>query len=148
MKKIYCLILLIMIICVVGCNNNDNKNGEEKQTDKDEGAFSYMEIIEGKVIDVLDKKNTVKLKITKERGGLKKGEIIVLENENVTKEDHHNNENLEPTVKENYKLKKGDILNAQYAGEDDYTVENGVKKICSETSTVYINWDNGNKKNK
>ena len=142
MKKIIGGIIILTLLCVIGCNDK-TKNEKMEQT-----FNAHMKCFEGKVVEILDDNNTVKLEITKERYDFKKNEMIIMENDHVTLEDYHNDENAEPTtVDENYKLKVGDIVSGQDAADSDYKIENGMRRVKSSSSIVSIN-ENFDKKAK
>ncbi len=75
MKKLLAFLSVVFLLVCVGCNS-------DKKDSSDTGHSAHMNVITGKIIEIKDN-NTILLQITKERGGYKVDDKILIKYEKI-----------------------------------------------------------------
>lgn len=70
MKKLLAFLSVVFLLACVGCNLDKNDSSSTKSS-------AHMNVITGKIIEIKDN-NTILLQITKERGGYKIGDKVLI----------------------------------------------------------------------
>ncbi len=123
MKKLLAFLSVVFLLVCVGCNSDKNDSSSTK-----DGA--HMNVITGKIIEIKDN-NTILLQITKERGGYKIGDKVLINYKEFGFDNSQVTDSSKPVITPSLQ----DEVGTQFPPNDDIKQKDGYDYI--EVLKVY-----------